>query len=173
MNVKEIVKAYLEDNGFEGLAGIDCGCELSDLMPCCIESIDHCEPGYKVPCKDAEECPADGDCDWHITTTKPISQTKEGVKESRDILAISAEDKLFIPACRLVAPKSQVSHPFLMRHFKINHGHADKLLCLLLDAKIVGRPDSRELWPVMADDDDISDMFSEATVKPIADVETK
>ena len=50
MNVKEIVLDYLSKNGFEGLfddSG-ECGCELSDLMPCG-EGGSACEPGYKLP----------------------------------------------------------------------------------------------------------------------------
>ncbi len=34
MNLRDIVKKYLEDNGYEGLAGKYCGCENNDLMPC-------------------------------------------------------------------------------------------------------------------------------------------
>ena len=49
MTVKEIVKKYLEENGLEGLCGLDCGCNLDDLMPCscCCEK---CVPGYGVHC---------------------------------------------------------------------------------------------------------------------------
>lgn len=50
MTVKEIVKKYLEENGFDGLyASGNCACEVDDLMPCGDDSI-HCEPGYKIPC---------------------------------------------------------------------------------------------------------------------------
>jgi len=34
MTLKEIVQKYLQDNGFKGLAGENCGCGLDDLMPC-------------------------------------------------------------------------------------------------------------------------------------------
>ena len=33
MNVKEIVKKYLDENGFDGLCGFHCGCEKDDLAP--------------------------------------------------------------------------------------------------------------------------------------------
>ena len=70
INTKGIVKAYLKKNGFDGLVNEDndCGCEISDLMPC-MEAMENCEPGYKGKC-DPETCPADGDCDWHISTKK-------------------------------------------------------------------------------------------------------
>ena len=46
MTVKEIVKKYLEDNGYDGLCTFDCGCPIDDLIPCgdCFES---CVPGHK------------------------------------------------------------------------------------------------------------------------------
>jgi hypothetical protein len=61
MAVKEIVKKYLEDNGFDGLFSDswECGCEIDDLMPC-EEPQQACEPGYKIPCNCGEGC------NWHI-----------------------------------------------------------------------------------------------------------
>lgn len=61
MTIKEIVTKYLKDNGFDGLFNEgQCGCELSDLMPC-DEPQPDCAPGFKLPCP--EDC---GDHDWHI-----------------------------------------------------------------------------------------------------------
>ena len=35
MTVKEIVREYLEENGFDGLYNVgECGCQNKDLMPC-------------------------------------------------------------------------------------------------------------------------------------------
>ena len=68
MTAFDIVKKYLEDNGYEGLCGDECGCELADLFPCG-EFGGDCVPGYKVPC-DPEECPAEGKCAWHMSTEK-------------------------------------------------------------------------------------------------------
>ena len=34
MNVYEITKKYLIDNGYDGLFTDDCGCLVDDLMPC-------------------------------------------------------------------------------------------------------------------------------------------
>jgi len=46
MNVKTIVKQYLEKNGFDGLYRDDCGCLFHELMPCDCD-ISECQPGYK------------------------------------------------------------------------------------------------------------------------------
>ena len=64
--VRAIVKKYLEDNDFDGLynSSIECGCVISDLMPCEYDCISDCVPGVRVPCV-PEECPVGG-CDFHI-----------------------------------------------------------------------------------------------------------
>ncbi len=72
--VIEIIREYLKQNGYDGLAGDDCGCEVDDLQPCCSDC-GSCEPGYKVPCSD---CPADGDCEWHMSTEKPAALKENG-----------------------------------------------------------------------------------------------
>jgi hypothetical protein len=56
MDVKEIVKKYLEENGYDGLwlPGFYCGCFLSDIMPCTQPEM-ICEAGYKVPCDDERD----------------------------------------------------------------------------------------------------------------------
>jgi hypothetical protein len=64
MTVKEIIKQYLLNNNYDGLAGEECGCTIDDLMPCEFENLIHCEPGYKRKC----DC-GDG-CDFHISTKK-------------------------------------------------------------------------------------------------------
>lgn len=78
MNVRQIVEQWLRANGYDGLSGLDCCCEVNDLMPCG-EYVDGCEAGYKVPCPGAEDCAADGDCPWHINTSKP-----KGVKDDKE-----------------------------------------------------------------------------------------
>jgi hypothetical protein len=47
MNVYEIVKSYLANNGYDGLACRWCGCYLEDngLMPC-DQPDPECVPGY-------------------------------------------------------------------------------------------------------------------------------
>ncbi len=64
MRVKEIVKEYLKQHGFDGLYNDQCGCEVDDLAPCSEFGWD-CKPGYKTSCI-PESCPADGECDFHI-----------------------------------------------------------------------------------------------------------
>lgn len=64
MTVKDIIKKYLEDNGFDGLAGEGCGCLIEDLF-CCDYVGPECVPGKKINCKekDCNECQFPIDCD--------------------------------------------------------------------------------------------------------------
>ena len=59
--VKEIIKEYLEKNGYDGLwnGNAPCGCLKDDLNPCG-EPFDECSPGYKGACTCGEGC------DWDI-----------------------------------------------------------------------------------------------------------
>jgi len=49
MNVEQIVKQWLKDNGYDGLCEpiISCGCRSDDLFPCDSSGIVNCLPGYK------------------------------------------------------------------------------------------------------------------------------
>jgi hypothetical protein len=70
MTVKDIVRLYLASFGFDGLYHEgDCACLIDDLVPC-DNDCSGCKPGYKVPCKGGDDCPLDGDCDWHIAGEK-------------------------------------------------------------------------------------------------------
>lgn len=73
MNVIDIVTQYLKDNGYDGLVEDtgECGCELSDLMPCEIYS-QGCRAGHKEP------DPA-GEYDWLIFPGK-----KEELCQNKD-----------------------------------------------------------------------------------------
>ena len=64
MNVLEIVRQYLESNGYDGLYDDgECACKRDDLAPC--GSIGHdCMPGYLTACDCADEH------DWHIGPEK-------------------------------------------------------------------------------------------------------
>jgi len=66
MDVVQIVSKYLIDNGFDGLVDDmgECGCEITDLMPCC-SPCGGCAPGYKYVAD-----PSTG-WDFTISTTKP------------------------------------------------------------------------------------------------------
>jgi hypothetical protein len=69
--VIEIVKAHLVAGGFDGLVQTDaeCGCELSDLVPCCGD-FGACEPAYRGV------QPADSllDGDWAMYRTKEAAE---------------------------------------------------------------------------------------------------
>lgn len=57
MNPKEIVRKYLEENGFDGLfRDGKCACTKDDLWwGCCDSPMKDCEPGYKSPCDCSED----------------------------------------------------------------------------------------------------------------------
>lgn len=77
-NIREIVNEWLKVNGYEGLAGDDCGCEVDDLMPCDEPDVIHCVAGHKIPCPDGDDCEyrfAPDSIHWHMA---------EGKKESED-----------------------------------------------------------------------------------------
>jgi hypothetical protein len=59
MTVKEIVKKYLEDNGYDGLYNRACGCSLDDFMPCA-SGCDDCKPAYKIKCSSKYWCGDNG-----------------------------------------------------------------------------------------------------------------
>ena len=69
--VKDILAEYLVKNDYDGLCadGADCGCLLSDLMPCQGEGIEHCQPAWRVDC-DGKDCDNDI-CDFHMVLKHP------------------------------------------------------------------------------------------------------
>jgi len=76
MTVKEIVRQWLQDHGYDGLCSDFCGCVFSDLMPCG-EDASGCQAGYKVPCPGPQDCEAGGTCPWHIRARKKNEQDSE------------------------------------------------------------------------------------------------
>ena len=73
--IREIAKQWLTQNGYEGLAGDDCGCEVDDLMPCDEPHIYNCVPGHKVEgcCEDECSCrfvEATNPYHWHMVAGK-------------------------------------------------------------------------------------------------------
>ena len=69
MTVHDIIKKYLEDNGFDGLFNSNgkCACSTANLFPC-DGPCDECEPGYRVEgCTDDCGC----GCAFHICREKP------------------------------------------------------------------------------------------------------
>ncbi len=59
-SVQEILAVWLKDNAYDGLVsdGSECGCEISNLIPC-DAPCERCCPGYKGP-------DPDGECDFLI-----------------------------------------------------------------------------------------------------------
>jgi hypothetical protein len=47
IDVQGIVKEYLEEHGFDGLAADDCGCSKADLFPC-DGYFGNCRPAHRV-----------------------------------------------------------------------------------------------------------------------------
>lgn len=68
MDIQDIVKKFLIDNGYDGLYTEGCGCEVADLFPC--GEPGNCEAGHKIPCPGPEDCEVGGGCPWHIASGK-------------------------------------------------------------------------------------------------------
>jgi len=51
MELRDIMKQWLEANGYDGLynSQVDCACELSDLFPCGEPALE-CSAGHKTAC---------------------------------------------------------------------------------------------------------------------------
>ena len=88
MTVKEIIKKYLKEHGFDGLCNMDCGCGFDDFVSC-DDDFGECEPAYKhkMDCKNCNVL-----CDGFVKanevtgncykTEKPVilPDTNEGLK---------------------------------------------------------------------------------------------
>jgi len=78
INVRAIVKAFLEGNGFDGLCADYCGCGKDDMAPCGgdMDDIMECNAAYHVQ-YNLEIHGADIDADegdWIYTTVKPTER---------------------------------------------------------------------------------------------------
>ena len=62
--VRTIISVWLKNYGFDGLYTDECGCLLSDLIPCDRDCGD-CKPGYKH---------FNGDSEWYVYSTKRIKK---------------------------------------------------------------------------------------------------
>jgi hypothetical protein len=49
IELRQLTKAFLAVNGYDGLYSDDCGCPYDDLMPCCAPS-PTCQAGYASKC---------------------------------------------------------------------------------------------------------------------------
>ena len=54
--VEEIIVEYLKKNGYDGLAGDECGCGIDDIEPCGAMFIANCAAGYKMTCSCGAGC---------------------------------------------------------------------------------------------------------------------
>ncbi|HEC65954.1 MAG TPA: hypothetical protein ENI23_11735 [bacterium] len=48
MTVRQILKKWLEENGYDGLYSDECTCTNDDLISCELSFFDDCKPGYKI-----------------------------------------------------------------------------------------------------------------------------
>lgn len=69
MDLHEIVKEWLVENGYDGLCHSDseCGCSVDDFMPCS-EPNQFCEAGHQ------EKAPEGSECDFWIVPGKKGSE---------------------------------------------------------------------------------------------------
>lgn len=72
ITVKRIVVKYLKKHDFDGLCGVNCGCELDDLCPCDWDnSFADCMPAYKVkPTQEQLDEIGFSDCRWIMSESK-------------------------------------------------------------------------------------------------------
>lgn len=73
MTVKEIVKKYLEENGYDGLGGGECSCKVSGLLSCDSPNVGDCEAGYiHERGKQCKGCDYEAEnCIWCIRVSRP------------------------------------------------------------------------------------------------------
>ncbi len=70
--IKDIIKTWLKDNGYDGLYDDECGCEIDDLFPCG-EPNEHCEAGYKIKFNHPEHGPGEYlSSEWDVAVGKLI-----------------------------------------------------------------------------------------------------
>lgn len=79
-NCEDIIRAFLESNGYTALANpdIECGCYLDDFMPC-DGVVKECQPAYKIKahCDNCEAgCDGKGESEFCISLIKP--EVKDG-----------------------------------------------------------------------------------------------
>ena len=82
MDVKEIIHQYLTANGYEGLAGDECGCSIDDLHPCCDSCFCGCKPAYR--CKQGK-CVMHLEWECEIYCTKKPSECEEAAMGEEDV----------------------------------------------------------------------------------------
>jgi len=77
--IKEIIKEYLEKNGYDGLCSdSECACSTDNLMPCDEPGI-YCEAGYKGACTCGEQH------DFHIYGDKVDALAADEEKAGQEV----------------------------------------------------------------------------------------
>jgi len=84
VNVKEIVHQYLENNGYDGLCGDDCGCPKDDLCPC-DSCMDECRPAHVKKCL-GKNCPNPCDAFDEEGKTDCYSDTSPTTSERHSVI---------------------------------------------------------------------------------------
>ncbi len=69
MNGREIILKYLQENGYDGLAGEDCGCGIDDLCPCDAAIPTECVPARLRTCDGRPKIDDDGEPDHECPGT--------------------------------------------------------------------------------------------------------
>ena len=90
MTLRDILTEWLKAHHYDGLYDDEgeCGCELSDIMPCDEPGM-RCSPGVKVPCDGTlEACSLGVNCKWHMVAAEPC---KHGI--ARDCAECRAEKR--------------------------------------------------------------------------------
>ncbi len=71
MTVKEIVREWLREKGYDGLCAEDCGCSVDDLMPCSgYGASEDCMAGYSQKATEEEKEVYGENIDCIFTTEK-------------------------------------------------------------------------------------------------------
>jgi len=94
--VKEIVKNWLKEHGYDGLYSDEyqCCCDLDDLMDCDFFHWD-CRVGYKASCNDGECCEMCENWHYHIQPDKPekTSENSKIPERKEKVIKTKGEDK--------------------------------------------------------------------------------
>lgn len=84
--VRVIIERYLRENGYDGLFGLDCGCEKEDLAPCCNYCLE-CEPGVYAnhgPHDEGKPHECDGGEDCKCITRKDEGAAPSSAGQKRE-----------------------------------------------------------------------------------------
>lgn len=117
MTVRELIERYLRKEGYDGLAGDECGCGLENLMPC--DTPLNCVPGHAVPfgCSvPGHAVPCDcGQCMHHYLPGKAEGvrpQAPDQTPPAKDRLALALYDALENMTKAALLTREPGAHPY-------------------------------------------------------------